>query len=335
MPELKLQEILSNLKNRIYAPVYFLQGEESFFIDKISGFIEDNVLTEAEKAFNLSVLYGRETTVDTIVSTAKKYPMAASHNVVIVKEAQNLSGIEKLQAYIEHPLESTILVLNYKYKKLDKRKKFAVSVKKNGVLFESPRVYENQIPKWINEYLAGKGYKISAKAASMLVEFLGTHLEKISNELDKLTINIPPSETISDKHIEEYIGISKDYNLFELQNALGTKNILKANKIIRYFAANPKEAPLIRNVYMLYLYFSKLLIYSQLKDKSSRNVAATLGISPFFVKDYSTAARYYPPGKLIRIIHILREYDMKAKGIDNAGLSEGELYKEMIFKILH
>ncbi len=335
MPELKIHDILSNLKKRIYAPVYFLQGEESFFIDKISDYIEENILTEAEKAFNLSVLYGKETSVETIISTAKKYPMAASHNVVIVKEAQNLSGIEKLQSYVEHPLDSTILVLNYKYKKIDKRKKFAVSIKKHGVLFESPRIYENQIPKWINEYLAGKAYKISPKAALMLVEFLGTHLEKIANELDKLTINVPPSEVISDKHIEEYIGISKDYNLFELQNALGTKNILKANKIIHYFAANPKEAPLIRNVYMLYLYFSKLLIYSQLKDKSSRNAAAALGVSPYFVKDYATAARHYPLGKLIQIIHILREYDMKAKGIDNAGMSEGELYKEMIFKILH
>jgi DNA polymerase-3 subunit delta len=335
MPAFKINEILADLHKRIYYPVYLLSGEESYFIDKISGFIEDSVLTEVEKSFNMSILYGKETNVDTITGIAKKFPMAASHNVVIIKEAQSLNKIENLQAYIDHPLDSTILVLNYKHKKIDKRKAFYKSVLKKGAFFESPRIYENQIPKWINEYLAEKQYKISPKAALMLVEFLGTSLEKISNELDKLMINIAAQETISDKHIEEYIGISKDYNLFELQNALGTKNILKANKIVDYFAANPKDAPLIRNVYMLFTYFSKILIYRQLKDKSNRNVASALGINPYFIKDYSTAARNYSTAKLIEIVGILREYDLKAKGVENIGTPEGELYKEMIFKILH
>ncbi len=335
MPVFKYNDILSDLKRKIYHSVYLLSGDEAYFIDKISDYIEDNILTEDEKAFNISILYGREVDVNTVIGTARKFPMAASHNVVIIKEAQDLKKIEELKTYIDNPLESTILVLNYKHKKLDKRKAYVKSVKKSGVLFESPRIYENQIPKWMGDYLAPKNYQITPKAALMLVEFLGTNLEKISNELDKLIINVKEGEKISDKHIEEYIGISKDYNLFELQNALGTKNVLKANKIVNYFAANPKDAPLVRNVYMLFTYFSKIIIYKQLKDKSSRNVAAALGINPFFTKDYSQAASYYSSGKLLQIISLLREYDLKAKGVENAGVPEGELYKELIFKILH
>ncbi len=335
MPEYTYKEILNNLKKKIYSPVYLLSGEESYFIDKISDFIEENVLTEEEKAFNLSILYGNETDVNSITAIARRFPMASSHNVVIVKEAQSLKKIEDLKSYFDDPLESTLLVINYKHKKLDKRKGFVKTAKQKWVFFESPHIYENKIPGWIKEYLAEKQYTISPKAAFLLVEYLGTDLEKIANELDKLIINLKEGEEITDKLIEEYIGISKDYNVFELQNALGQKDVIKANRIINYFAANPKEAPLVRNVFLLYLYFSKLLIYKQLKDKSARNVASSLKIHPFFVKDYVQAANRYSSGKLIDIISLLREYDLKAKGVNNLNAPEGELYKELIFKILH
>jgi len=329
------EQILSDLKNKIYYPVYFLGGEESYYIDTISDFIEKNVLEEAERDFNQTIIYGRDTNPNEIISLAKRYPMMASHQVVIVKEAQNIQKIEELESYLEKPLDSTVLVIAYKYKKIDKRKSFFKNIGKKGVLYESKKVYDNKIPAWIVSYLQPKGYTIMPKGAAMLAEFLGSDLSKIVNELEKLILNIPEKTEINDVLIEQNIGISKDFNIFELQNAIGSRNISKANQIVNYFAANPKENPLVKTVPIMFGFFSKLLIYHQLKDKSKNNVASALSVNPFFVKDYQVAAKNYSYPKLKAIISLLREYDLKAKGVNNISTSDGELQKELMFKILH
>jgi DNA polymerase-3 subunit delta len=328
-------QIIDKLKNKIYYPVYFLMGEEAFYIDEISDYIEKNVLTETEKEFNQTVIYGRDTSVLSIISAAKRYPMMANYQVVIIKEAQDVQKIEELEKYIENPLQSTLLVINYKYKKIDKRKTFAKLIEKKGVLFESKKLYDNQVQAWITNYVSQKGYRITPKANAMLAEYLGTDLGKIVNEISKLVLNVPEKAEINDSLVEQNIGISKDFNIFELQNAIGTKNIVKANQIANYFAASPKENPLVKTIIMLFSYFTKLLIYHQLNDKSKNNVASALSVHPNFVRDYEIAARNYSPKKLADIISLLREYDLRSKGVNNVNTSEGELLREMLFKILH
>ena len=332
---MKFEQIVNDLKNKIYYPIYFLGGEEAYYVDEISDFIEKNVLTDTEKEFNQSVIYGRETDVPSIISYAKRYPMMANYQVVIIKEAQYVDKIEDLLPYFENPLDSTLLVINYKYKKIDKRKVFFKRITKKGVLYESPKIYDNKIPAWITEYVNKKGYRITPKACILLAEFLGSDLGKIVNEIGKLILNIPENAEINDELIERNIGISKDFNIFELQNAIGKKDVFKANQIAWYFGANPKENPLIKTITILYGYFSKLMIYHQLKDKSQNSVAAALSVHPFFVKDYQVAARNYTYAKLTRIISYLREYDLKSKGVNNISITDGELLKELLFKILH
>ena len=329
------QDILVNLKKKIYHPVYFLMGEESYFIDQITDYISKNVLTDAEKSFNQHVLYGKDTDVNTIITHARRFPMMANHQVVVVKEAQNIKKIEELEPYIKAPLTSTILVVNYKYKTIDKRKSFAKQLAKSCVLFESKKIYENKLPAWINSYLAAHNYSIAPQAAAMLAEYLGTDLGKVSNELNKLIITLPEGTKIAPDHIEKNIGISKDYNIFELQNALSERNVLKSNQIINYFAANPSSNPITRTIASLYYYFMKILTLHFLTDKSPNAVASALQVAPFFVRSYMDAAKVYTPKKLVAIMEILREYDMKSKGFGNVSTSAGDLQKEMIYKILH
>ncbi len=332
---MKFNQIITDLKNKIYYPVYFLTGEEPFYIDEISSYIEKNVLSEDEKEFNQTVIYGRETDVPTIVSYAKRFPMMSNYQVVIVKEAQQVNKIEELAPYIKNPLKSTLLVICYKYKKFDKRTTFANTIAKNSVLFNSAKLYDNKIPDWINDNLKQKGYSITPKASFLLSEYLGTDLSKISNEISKLIINLPENTEITDVHIEENIGISKDFNVFELQKTLGKKNVYKANQIINYFAANPKDNPIVKIISILYIFFSKLLIYHQLKDRSRNNIASALSINPYFVYDYENAAKNYSFEKLAKIISNLREYDVKSKGVGNISAKDGELMKELVYKILH
>lgn len=332
---MNFQDILTNLKNKIYHPVYFLMGEESYFIDQISEYIEKNVLTEAEKGFNQHILYGKDTDIDTIITYARRFPMMANHQVIIVREAQNIKKIEELEPYINNPLNSTILVINYKYKTIDKRKSFAKQVGKKGVLFESKKIYDNQLPAWINSYLSAHNYTIAPQASAMLAEYLGTELSKVANELNKLIISLPEQTKITPDHIEKNIGISKDYNVFELQNALMERNVLKANQIINYFAANPTSNPFQRTISSLYYFYMKVLTYHFLEDKSQNSVLSALQINPYFMRSYVTAAKHYPIKKVVEIMSVLREYDMKSKGLGNVSSSPGELQKEMIYKILH
>lgn len=328
--------ILDNLKKKIYHPIYLLQGDEPYYIDKISEFIEKNVLSDAEKGFNQTIFYGKDSEPQNIAESALRFPMMTDRQVLIVKEAQSLKRIENLSYYAEKPLASTILVLNYKYKTLDARTKLLKAIKKNGVVFTSKKVYDYKVPAWIDEYLKERGYSISPQAAQILTGYLGNDLAKVANELNKLVIAVKDDKKITPEHIEKNIGLSKDYNVFELQNALGEKNILKSNQIINYFGANEKLNPIQKTIANLYFYFSKLFTYHFLKNKSEHNVAAELRLNPYFAKSYIAAARKYSPTKLYEIMGILREYDLKSKGMGTSGLvSTAELQKEMIYKILH
>jgi len=327
---------MSDLKNRIFRPVYFLAGEEPYYIDLITDYIEDKVLPEAEKSFNQIVLYADDTNIASIIDVARRFPMMASHQVVIIKEAQSLKRIEDLAIYLEKPLASTILVFSYKYKTLDKRTKLFKTLESHAVYFESPRLRDYQIPGWIDRYLMKKGIKTDPSASAMLTEYLGTDLHKIANELDKLIITLPAGKpVITTELIEKNIGISKDYNNFELQKSIGEKNIMKSNMIVRYFADNPKDNPMTLTVASLFGFFSKLLQYHYLTDKSKNNVAAALKVNPFFVKDYESAAVKYNVAKTVQIISLLRTYDMRSKGFGDAGTEPGELLRELVYRILH
>jgi DNA polymerase-3 subunit delta len=331
----EIRDIVSDIKNGDIKPIYFLMGDEPYYIDKISDYIEQNILDEAEKGFNQQVMYGRDVSVEDIVAAAKRYPMMAERQVLIVKEAQDLSrNIEKLVSYAENPQPTTVLVLNYKYKKLDKRKRLHKAIAKTGFIFESKKLYENQVSDWIRRILSGKRYKIEPKASLMLVEFLGTDLSKIYNELSKLMLVLPKETIINDKHIEDNIGISKDFNNFELRKAVGEKQIVKANRIINYFAVNPKNNPLVMTISLLNGYFTQLLLFHGLKDKSKNSVAKNLGVNPYFVDEYFVAARNYPMRKVAQVIAFLRDADIKSKGV-GASQSNEDILKELLFKILH
>ncbi|MDA3930083.1 MAG: DNA polymerase III subunit delta [Prolixibacteraceae bacterium] len=329
-------EILQNLEKKIYHPIYVLMGDEPYFIDQISDYIAKNVLDEAEQSFNQTVLYGKDTELDTLLTVAKRFPMMAANQVVILKEAQNLRGLEDgLLSYVENPLNSTILVICYKYKSIDKRKKFLKIAAQKGVVYESKRIYDNQLIPWIQTYCKEKNYTLQPHASAMLAEFLGTEISKVANELDKLMILLPPGSVITPADIEKNIGISKDFNVFELQNALSDKDVVKANRIVNYFGANPSQNPIPKTVASLFFYFNRVLKYHLVKDKSKGNLARVLGVSPFFIDSYVKAARNYPTKKTVEIISILREYDLKSKGVGNVSTTGGELQREMIYKILH
>jgi DNA polymerase-3 subunit delta len=329
-------KIINDIKAGNIKPIYFLMGEEPYYIDKLTEYIEQNILQEHERDFNQTILYGRDVTIEDVVGNAKRFPMMADRQVVVVREAQELSRtIENLDSYAVNPQPTTVLVLAYKYKTLDKRKKLVKSLGKSGLVFESKKMYENQIGTWITRVLQGKGYTIEPKANAMLVEFLGNDLSRISNELNKLQIILPKGSQITAKDIEVNIGFSKDFNVFELQNALGSKNQLKAYQIAQYFADNPKDNPMVVTTSLVFNFFVKLLKYHGLKDKNPKNVASVLGISPFFLKDYDVALRNYPMRKVSAIVAALRDVDVKSKGVGANSLSTHDLLKEMLVKIFN
>lgn len=327
--------IIKDIKNKKIAPIYFLMGEEAFFIDQISKVIEDEVLTDDEKGFNQNILYGNDVDLSAIVGMAKQFPMGAERQVIIVKEAQHLSrSIDQLESYAEQPQPSTVLVFNFKGRTLDKRKKLYKVLQKNAVLFEAKKLYENQIPDWIETTARSMNLTIEPKAKFMITEFLGSDLGRVYSELQKLKI-VVKNEQITADVVEKNIGISKDYNNFELRNAIETKNAAKAFQIVKYFSQNPKDNPLVVTLSILFQTFSNIIVYHTLADKSQNNVAKELGIHPFFVKDAATAANNYPLKKATRIISMLRETDTKSKGIGATGnVSDGELLNELLVKIM-
>ncbi len=328
-------QIVQAIKRGEVKPIYFLMGEEPYYIDKIAGFIEASLLTEEEKGFNQMVLYGRDTSIDEIISNAKRYPMMAERQVVIIKEAQDLSRtIDKLEHYAENPQATTTLVFCYKYKKIDKRKKLYKLISKSGVMFEGKRLYENQVADWILKTLKSRDYQISPKAAQMLVEFLGMDLSKIDNELQKLQLIAPAGSLITPELIEENIGISKDFNNFELRKAVGLKDVFKTHQIINYFSQNPKDNPMVVTISLLFSYFSQVLQYHGLTDKSKMNVAKILKVNPYFVSDYVVAANNYPMKKASQAIGYLRDADVKGKGVGATNIPQGDLLKELMVKIM-
>ena len=329
-------KIINDIKSGNIKPIYFLMGEEPYYIDRITDYLENNLLTEDEKGFNQMVLYGRDTTIEDIVANAKRYPMMAERQVVIVKEAQDLSRtIEQLERYAENPQPATVLVFAYKYKTLDKRKKITKILEKNGLVYDSKKMYDNQVGEWIKRILKGRGYDIEPKAMAMLVEFLGNDLSRIANELKKLEIILPKGSTITPNHIEENIGFSKDFNVFEFRKAIGEKNQFKAYQIANYFAQNQKDHPLVMTNGLVFSFFSALLQYHGLKDKSPSNVAKILKVNPFFVKDYISAAHNYPMKKVSAIVGTMRDIDVKSKGVGANALPQGDLLKEMLIGIFN
>ena len=334
-------QILKNLRAGQYAPIYFLQGEEPYYVDLISDYIEKNALEESAKGFNQIILYGKDIRISDVLNNAKRFPMMSDRQVVIVKEAQNIMDIGKeagdklLMHYLENPLPSTILLICYKHKKLDRRKALYKSLEKHAVLLTSNKLYDNQLPEWIRDYFSQKEFKITDKSVFMLAEFIGNNLERLSNEIDKMLINFKDKVEITDHIIQKYIGISKEYNAFELQKAVALKELVKANKIINYFDANPKNNPVIPIISLLYSFFSKLLIVHGTSDKSDNNLASVLKVNRFFIRDYTTAARNYPSQKVVDVIHNLRHADLQSKGVNAANLPDGQILKELIFKIMH
>ena len=335
--ETTYEEIARNLKNKIYSPVYFLMGEEDYYIDRISDYIMDTVLTETEKEFNLTLLYGSDTDIVSIINAARRYPMMSKYQVVIVREAQNLKNLDELIHYLQKPMSSTILVMCYKHGTLDRRKKITAELEKAGVLFESKKLKDTQLPGFISSYLKRKQVEIEPKASEMMAEFVGTDLNRMAGELEKLIITLPAGQKrITAEQIERNIGISKDYNNFELRNALIEKDVFKANQIVKYFEDNPKNNPLQVTLAVLFNFFSNLMLAYYAPDKSDQGIASQLGLrSPWQANDYMAGMRKYTGVKVMQIIGAIRTCDAKSKGIDNPSTPDGELLRELVYFILH
>jgi DNA polymerase-3 subunit delta len=334
------EELSKALKAKKFAPIYLLHGEESFYLDRAVEEFEERVVSAAEKSFNQFVLYGKDTDLVTVLGYARRFPFMAERQLVLVKEAQKLGGLDqkdqlaRLEEYLKAPSESTVLVLVFQAA-LDERKAFVKAAMKVGEVLKSPKVYDNKLPEWITKYCHEQGVKISPKATQLLADNIGADLSRLASEIQKVLINLKVGEDIDAGVVEKYVGISKEYNIFELQKALAQRDVLKSNKIAAHFAANPKENPLVVTLISLFGYFTKLIQVHASPDKSERGLATLLGVNPFFVKDYQQGARQYPIPKLAQVIHTIRQADAKLKGVEGAAEAEGELLKELIFVILH
>ena len=334
--ETSYEQILTDLRKKVYSQVYFLMGEEPYYIDVLSDFIQNNILSDTEKEFDQTILYGKDVDINTVINAAKRYPMMGTHQVLIVKEAQLIKDWDNLVHYLSKPLKSTILVFCYKYGTPDKRKKWVLELNKVATVYESSKLRDYEVGSWISKYCKSKNVAIDEKAAAMLSDFLGTDLSKLVHELEKLVLTKPAGmQNITPELVEKNIGISKDFNVFELQAALINRDVLKANRIIHYFSENKKANPMVLVLAQLFKFFSELMLYHYLPDKSQGAVASELKINPYFVKDYQKASQVFGAWKTMNIISFIRDTDSRYKGIDNPSTDEGDLLKELIFKILH
>lgn len=331
------EQIIADIKARKFKPVYLLMGDEPYYIDEITDMLVSTVLPEEEKDFNQTIRYGMETDVASVITMARSFPMMSDYQLIVIKEAQNLTKIEELEVYAKNPLHTTVLVLNYKNGTLDKRKKLYAEIDKNGIVFESKKIPEYKIPAFISSYMQQKGLAIDAKSAQMLSDYLGNDLSKLTNEIAKLLIAMPKGQTqVTPNLIEENIGISKDFNNFELLKAVIEKNTFKVNQIADYFEKNPKNNPLIVTLVVLFNFFSNLMICYWAKNKTEQGIAAELGFrNSYQAKDYVAAIRNYNAFKCMEILSLLRTYDAKCKGVDNVSTPDGELLKELLYKITH
>ncbi len=337
------EEIWQELKNKIYKPIYFLMGEEPFFIDVIADYIEENVLTNNEKSFNFSMLYGKDMDLASIITLARRYPMMANYQIVMVKEAQNIKNIDAsemgkkvnpLLSYLQEPLESTILVFCYKGKKLEKNRKVYKAIEKKGVIFDSKKISDSKVPAWITQQFKRKGKSIEQDAARLMADFIGNNLSAIMNEINKVDIFIENHKEITVEHIEKLIGVSKDFNNFELIKAIATKNMTQANRITLYFESDPRQHPVQQSVVLLFDFFTKMLIYKDVQRLSDNEIASKLGIPPYYISEYKIASKHYSIQHIIQNIHLIREYDMKTKGVDSISDSH-ELLKELVYKLIN
>lgn len=330
-----VEKIISELTKKNYKPVYWLEGDEDFFIDEIIDFAAAAILTESEASFNLSVFYGKDTDWAALFNACRRYPMFSDKQVVIVKEAQDMRGIEKIESYIERPLSSTILFIAYKGKKVDGRTKLAKLLKEKAVLFTTKKLYDSQLPEWTASLVKSKGLSISGKALQLLIDHIGNDLNRLNNEIDKLALNLEKSKAITEDAIEKYVGISKEFNVYELQNAISCKDFYKAMRIVQYFEANPKAAPLPLIFPSLYAFFSKVLLVFTAPGGDEKTVAASLGVNQFFARDYMQAANRYGQQGIEKILLLLHMYNLKSLGINDAGTDDMSLLKEMLAKIMH
>ena len=326
-------EIKSCITNKDTSPIYFLMGEEPYYINKLLALFTEKILSKEEREFNQTIFYGKDTLVEEIISEAKQYPFGAEKKVVIVKEAQHLKNIEFFDAYLDNPQLQTVLVIAYNGKSIDKRKSFSKKISKKCIVFESKKIYDSQIPNWISNYINTKGRKISEKATILLTEHIGSDLSNLENELNKLLIVINPNEEINSSLIEHHVGISKDYNIFELQNALAKKDIIKANKIINHFSSNSKNHNIVSTINGLFSFFQKVILYHSAKNKDKKSISILLKINPFFLSYYEIASKNYSLKQLFSIFSFLKTYDLRSKGFNNKNTSSGELLRELIFKI--
>lgn len=329
------EQILSDIKQNNYKPIYFLHGEEAYFMDELADAFAKHVVDESAKDFDQTIVFGSDTNVGQIISMAKRFPVIAKKQLVLVKEAQGLKKIEELESYAKDPQTETVLVICYKFKKLDKRKAIYKALKKTGVVFESEKIKDYHVAKWIETDIAKKGFKVNAKTSAILAEYIGNDLPQIVSTIEKLAIHLNKGEEVTPAAIEKYVGISKTYNIFELQNAIGKKDVKQIFKIVNHFSHNAKEHPFPATVGGLYNYFSKIIAMHYLSDKSEKGIASALKIHPYFVKDYTQAARNFNAGKTMRIIGLLKTYDLKSKGFNNTSTNDGELLKELMFQVLN
>jgi DNA polymerase-3 subunit delta len=328
-------KIINEWKKKIFKPIYWFEGEEVFFIDKLINYAEHHILSEAESSFNLSVFYGKDANWVDIINSCRRYPMFADRQVVILKEAQQMRDLEKLEQYIEKPLSSTVFIVSYKEKKVDGRSKLARLLKDKAELVSTKKIYENQLPEWTTQLVQSKGYTIAPKALALIIEHIGNDLSRIDNEIEKLLINLGDRLNISEDDIEKYVGISKEYNSFELQNALAKKNLGKAIQIISYFEANPKAAPIQLILPTLYNLFSKTYMIFGQQSTDEKGIAVNIGVNIFFVKDYMTAARNYGFNGTENALLLLHHYNLRSIGVNDTGTSDASLLKEMVVKIMN
>ena len=311
-------------------------GDEPWYIDQITNVLLDKLLNETEKDFDLNIVYGKDVSMGDVIMLARQYPMIAARKVVLVKEAQDTDGFDNLLHYLEKPMLSTVLIFNYKNGSLDKRKKLFTELEKTSVVFESKKIYDEEIPGWIEGYVSSKGISIDHKSANLIADFIGSDLSRIIGEIDKLMITMPEGEKkITSELIERNIGISKEYNDFELLNAVIRKETFKANKIAMHFSKNPRNYPLIKTIATFAAFFTNLMYYHYLTDKTPQNVIGELGINYYRVKDYEIASKNYNGVKTMKIIRLLRIFDAKSKGFESRGVADNENLRELLFQILH
>jgi DNA polymerase-3 subunit delta len=331
---MSVEKIIADWKKKVFKPVYWLEGEEEYYIDKAMEYAEHHILDESESAFNLTVFYGRDANWADVMNACRRYPMFAERQVVLLKEAQHMRDVEKLEAYVENPLQSTVFVVSYKDKKVDGRTKFAKTLKEKGGLLTTKKLYDNQLPEWTQELLESKGLSISPKGLALLVDHIGNDLTRIENEIEKISVNLGKRKTITEEDIEEFIGVSKEFNVFELQAALAKKDMVKAVRIIQYFENNPKAAPIQLVLPSLYGFFSKVFMVFGTTSRDEKVVAAAIGVNPYFVKDYLHAANIYNFDGVERILLLLHNYNLRSVGVNDVGTEDASLLKEMLVKMI-